>query len=300
MNITLTGASGFIGGALITRLQADGHHLHILGRKAPEDPEIPFSKWDANAGQMPPSEALAGADAIIHLAGEPIAQRWSADVKRRIRDSRVNGTRLLVDAIAAMDAASRPKTLIAASAIGFYGDRGDEILNETSKPGKGFLPDVCVEWESAAQTAEVKCGMRVVRLRIGIVLGQGGGAVAQMLPFFRMGTGGRVGAGHQWMSWVHLDDLVGILLFALGDVGLSGPVNGTSPNPVTNAEFTQTLGEVIHRPTKLTIPEFGLKMLYGEMAQVLLEGQRVMPDVAARAGYQFRFPDLRTTLATVT
>ena len=294
MNITLTGASGFIGGALIARLKGDGHQIHLLGRSAPKDASIKFSKWDAMGNQPPERQAIASADAIIHLAGEPVAQRWTPDIKRRIRLSRVNGTRRLVDAIEAA-VERKPKTLIAASAIGFYGNRGDEIVNETSKPGKGFLPEVCGGWESAAQSAS-NYGLRVVLLRIGIVLGRNGGALAQMLPIFRMGAGGRIGNGRQWMSWIHLDDLIGILMLALNDDKLSGPINGTAPKPVTNALFTHTLGEVIHRPAVLPVPEFGLRMLYGEMAQVLTEGQRVMPEAALRAGYQFLYPDLRSAL----
>jgi uncharacterized protein (TIGR01777 family) len=298
MNITLTGASGFIGGALISKLKEDGHQLHVLGRGAPRDSAIPFSKWDASGKLAPPAQAIADADAIIHLAGEQVGQRWTPEVKRRILDSRVNGTRRLVDAIAASEP-KHPRTLISASAIGYYGNRGDDILTETSKPGKGFLADVCVEWETAAQSAS-NFGLRVVCLRIGVVLGHGGGALGQMLPFFRMGTGGRIGNGRQWMSWIHLDDLVGLLLSALNDQALKGPVNGTAPNPVTNADFTHTLGEVIHRPAVLPIPEFGLRLMYGEMAQVLIEGQRVMPEVATRASYQFRYPDLRTALTSAT
>ena len=298
MNITLTGASGFIGTALIAELKADGHQIHLLGRKAPNDSTIKFSKWDAMGSQPPVEDAIAGADAIIHLAGEPVAQRWSDDIKRRIRESRINGTRRLVDAIAAASMDRKPKVLIAASAIGFYGNRNDDIVNETSKPGKGFLPDVCVEWETAAQSATIN-GVRVVNVRIGIVLGRNGGALAQMLPFFRMGAGGRIGSGRQWMSWVHLDDLIGLFQLALRNETIGGPMNGTSPNPATNADFTSALASAVHRPAALPVPEFGLRMLYGEMAQVLIEGQRVMPEVALRAGYQFRYPDLRIALKSV-
>lgn len=298
MNITLTGASGFIGGALIAKLKDDGHKIHLLGRNPPKDTALQFSKWDAMGSQPPPADAIAGADAIIHLAGEPVAQRWNDAIKKRIRESRVNGTRRLVEAIAAAGD-RKPKILIAASAIGFYGDRGDTAVTESSKPGKGFLPEVCVEWESAANAA-MALGLRVTKLRIGVVLGRDGGAMAQMLPFFRMGAGGRIGSGRQWMSWIHLDDLVGLVLLALQNGSISGPLNGTSPNPVTNADFTQILAEVIHRPAALPVPEFALKMLYGEMAQVIIEGARVIPDAALKAGYQFRYPDLRVALASIT
>lgn len=296
MNITLTGASGFIGNALIAKLKAEGHQLHLLGRHAPKDASIQFSKWDAMGNQPAPAEAIASADAIVHLAGEPIAQRWTDDVKRRIRTSRVNGTRRLVESIAA---GGQAKILIAGSATGYYGNRGDEVVDETCKPGKGFLPEVCVEWEDAAQSA-AKYGLRVVNLRTGIVLGHGGGALEQMLPFFRMGTGGRIGSGKQWMSWIHLDDLVGLIMLTLNHDRLSGPVNGTAPNPVTNSLFTGTLADILHRPAVFPVPEFGLRLLYGEMAQVLIEGQRVMPEVALRAGYQFRYPELRAALAAAT
>ena len=298
MNITLTGASGFIGAALIARLKAEGHKLHMLGRSAPKDSSIAFSQWDAMSSQMPPALSIAGADAIIHLAGEPVAQRWTDEVKRRIRDSRVNGTRRLVDAIEALEG-RRPKLLIGASAIGYYGDRGEELVTEASRPGKGFLSQVCVEWEAAEQSA-ANYGLRVVCLRAGIVLGEGGGALAQMLPFFRMGTGGRIASGEQWMSWIHLEDIVGLVMLALTAETVTGPLNGTAPNPVTNADFTRVLGEVIHRPAVFPIPEFGLRLLYGEMAQVLVDGQRVMPDVAAQAGYQFRYPELRGALTSLT
>jgi uncharacterized protein (TIGR01777 family) len=297
MNITLTGASGFIGVALIAKLKAEGHQLHVLGRTPPKDSSVAFSKWDASGKELPPAKAIAEADAIIHLAGEPIAQRWTDDVKKRLRTSRVNGTQKLVEAIAASD--RKPRALISGSAIGYYGDRGNEIINENSKPGKGFLPDMCVEWEKAALEAS-KQGLRVVLMRTGVVLGEGGGALAQMLPFFKMGTGGRIGSGNQWMSWIHLDDIVGLLLFALNSDKVSGPLNGTAPNPVTNADFTHILGEVIHRPAVFPIPEFGLKLLYGEMAQVLIEGARVVPEASMLAGYQFRYPELRAALASVT
>ena len=297
MNITLTGASGFIGNALIAKLTAAGHQLHLLGRNAPKDPSIKFTKWDALTAAPPAPDAIAGADAIIHLAGEPVAQRWSDDVKRKIRDSRTNGTRKLVEAInAAGD--RKPKVLVSASAIGFYGNRGDELVNETSKPGKGFLPEVCVAWEAAAEAA-TNLGLRVAYMRTGVVLGRDGGALAQMLPIFRMGAGGRIGSGRQWMSWIHLDDLVELLVLALETEAIRGPVNGTSPNPATNADVTHTLATVLHRPAAMTVPEFGLKMLYGEMAQILIEGQRVIPEVALKAGYQFKYADLREALASV-
>ena len=297
MNITLTGASGFIGNALIGRLKAEGHQLYCLGRNAPKDSAVRFSKWDALGAALPPSEAIAGADAVIHLAGEPVAQRWTNDVKQRIRNSRVNGTQRVVEAIGAAGG-QKPKTLIAASAIGYYGNRGEEAIDETARPGKGFLADVCVGWEAAAQAA-ASLGVRVVNVRIGIALGRDGGALAEMLPIFRMGAGGRIGNGRQWMSWIHLEDLVALFMLALDNDGLHGPMNATSPNPATNGEVSQALADVLHRPAAMSVPEFGLKMLYGEMAQILIDGQRVMPDLALRAGYHFQFPVLREALVSV-
>jgi uncharacterized protein len=214
-------------------------------------------------------------------------------VKRKIRDSRVIGTRNLVAGIGAMPA--RPRVLVCASAIGYYGDRGDEILTEDSPPGKGFLPETCVEWEREAKAAE-QLGVRVVPLRIGIVLGRGGGALKQMLPPFRMGAGGRLGDGRQWMSWVHLDDIVGLAEWALRNEAIAGPVNAAAPGAVRNEEFTRELGRALGRPAVIPVPTFGLKLLFGEMARVLLESQRAQPKVAENGGYQFRFPELTAAL----
>ena len=294
MNITLTGASGFIGKLLVQRLQAEGHQLHLLGRSQPSYANVKFAKWDALSNTKPPEEALANADAVIHLAGEPVGQRWSDEVKRNIRDSRINGTNRLVEALAKHP----PKTLVAASAIGFYGDRGDEILTEASRPGSGFLPGVCVDWEQAAQAATA-LGTRVVNPRIGIVLGLGGGAIDQMLPIFRLGGGGHIGNGRQWMSWIHVEDLVALLCAALTDEKYKGPINGTSPNPVTNSEFTAALGHVLHRPAIIPVPTFGLKLMFGEMAEMLIGGQHVVPEAALKAGFSFRYPQLDAALQAI-
>jgi uncharacterized protein (TIGR01777 family) len=290
MNITLTGATGFIGAVLVEKLKAKGHELTMLGRR-PGGAEK-FLKWDSIADAFP-AAAVEGADAIIHMAGEPVAQRWNDHVKRRIQDSRINGTRQLVHAIEA--AAVKPKTLISASAIGFYGDRADEELDEFSKAGSGYLPKVCVEWENAAQAA-AKLGVRVVLLRIGIVLHESGGALKTMLPFFRLGLGGPVGSGCQWMSWIHRDDLVGMLLWALEDQSVSGVINGVTPNPVRNVDFGRALGAVLSRPAVLPAPEFALRILYGEMASVVLGSQKVFPKVPVAQGYRFQFPELKTAL----
>jgi uncharacterized protein (TIGR01777 family) len=295
MNIAMTGATGFLGKRLIARLLADGHELHLAGRRAPSDlpAGVRFSLWPAPSAEFP-VDAIAAADAIIHLVGEPVAQRWTADVKQRIRSSRIDGTLQLAEALAGM--ARKPRTLVCASASGYYGDRGNEVLSEDSAPGTGFLPEVCVEWEKAADFGAA-LGMRVVKVRIGIVLGDGGGALSQMLTPFRAGVGGKLGSGRQWMSWIHVEDIVGLFRFALNNESLSGPVNGTAPNPVNNAEFTRLLARAVHRPAILTIPEFALRLLYGEMAEITLVSQRVLPKAAEASGYQFRFTDLGAALA---
>lgn len=293
MNVTLTGATGFIGTRLVERLRAGGHELRVLARSPrPAQTGIRYFVWDAMSQPLPP-ESLDGANAVIHLAGEPVFQRWSAEAKQRIRDSRVNGTRRLVEALST--ASPRPEVLVSASAIGYYGDRGDQVLTEASRPGKGFLPEVSVEWERAAELAE-SLGIRVVRLRTGIVLGRSGGALKQMLTPFRLGAGGRLGSGKQWMSWIHLEDLVGIILFAVANGTASGAFNGTAPEPVRNTEFTQTLARTLHRPAILPVPRLGLRLLFGEFASSLTESQRVLPKAAESAGYRFQFPKLDSAL----
>ncbi len=236
---------------------------------------------------------LEGVSAVVHLAGEPIAQRWTEEAKQRIRSSRVEGTRRLVDSLASLS--QRRAVLVAASAVGYYGSRGDEILTETSTVGSGFLAEVCADWERATACAE-GLGIRAVSLRIGLVLGHGGGALAKMLVPFRLGIGGRLGTGNQWLSWIHLDDLIALIRFAIESPSLSGPVNATAPNPVTNAAFTRELGRVLGRPAVLPVPGFALRLLYGEMSEVLLEGQRVVPAAAQAAGFHFRYPELPAAL----
>src|ERR1039458_8975269 len=240
MNITITGASGFIGRRLMESLAKAGHSVRALSRHAP------------------PLEC----DVVIHLAGERVAQRWTAEAKRRIRESRVAGTRNLVEALGTLP--HRPEVLICASAIGYYGSRGDEILTESSSPGSGFLPEVCVAWEREAQAAEA-FGMRVVRVRTGLVLAAGGGALVRMLPPFRMGVGGRLGSGQQWMSWIHLEDLVGLFQFAV-ERQVRGPLNAVAPHPVTNSDFTRELARALRRPALFPVPGFALRLLFGEMA----------------------------------
>jgi uncharacterized protein (TIGR01777 family) len=292
MKVTLTGASGFIGPRLIARLLSGGHQVHVLGRRPPAG-DIPFSKWDAEAPSVP-KEALDGVGAVVNLAGEPIAQRWNSEIKRRIRDSRIVGTRNLVQAIA--DRSERPRVFVSASAIGYYGDRGEEVLTEASKPGNGFLPDICREWEDAANEADGH-GVRTALLRIGIVLGKEGGALKQMLPPFRLGVGGPMASGKQWMSWIHVDDLVEGIVHSVENSVVSGPVNATAPIPVKNREFANALGEALHRPAMLTTPTFALKLMLGEAAQVVLGSQRVLPKGLESTGFRFRYPDVRSALA---
>jgi hypothetical protein len=270
MNIAITGASGFIGRHLMRSLAQAGHSVCALRRHAP------------------PAES----DVVIHLAGEPVAQRWTAEARQRIRESRIAGTRNLVDALGRLP--RRPKALICASAIGYYGSRGDEILTESSAPGSGFLPEVCVAWEREAQAAE-SFGIRVVRMRTGLVLAAGGGALQRMLPPFRMGVGGRLGSGRQWMSWIHLEDLTAMFLFAV-ESQVRGPLNGVAPQPATNSEFTRELARMLRRPAVFPVPEFALRLLFGEMADVLLTSQRVVPAAAQAAGFRFRFPQLSPAL----
>jgi uncharacterized protein (TIGR01777 family) len=294
VKITITGASGLIGRRLLKSLAAGGHSLQVLSRHAGTNmpPGVKVFVWDATRGE-PPADSLRDVDAVIHLAGAPVAQRWNDDTKAKIRESRVTGTRSLVRALSKL--ATKPKVLLCSSAIGYYGSRGDEILTEASAPGSDFLADVCVAWEKEASAAEA-LGMRVVRMRTGVVLDQRGGALAKMLPPFKLGLGGKLGSGRQWMSWIHLDDLAGLYTFALENA-VSGPVNGVAPYPVPNADFTKKLAAALHRPALLPVPPIGLKLMFGEMSEVLLASQRVQPRQAETAGYRFRFPQLDPALA---
>ena len=295
MRILVTGATGFIGHSLVQRLAADGHAVHILVRKprAGLPPQIPYSIWDAQQNDPPPA-ALEGTEAVIHLAGEPVTQRWTEAVKRSIRASRVAGTQRLIGALSQMG--TFPRVLIAGSAVGYYGSRGDEVLTETSAPGKGFLAEVCEEWESAANLG-LALNMRVVRLRTGIVLGREGGALARMLPAFRAGAGGRLGSGEQWMSWIHLHDLVSLIVNALTNEKLSGAINAVAPVPVRNTDFTHALASELRRPAIFPAPMFLLRLLFGEMATAVLEAsQRALPVAAEKAGFDFRYTELGPAL----
>jgi uncharacterized protein (TIGR01777 family) len=289
-------ASGLIGRRLLRDLLDGGHTVHILSRRADTDAPagVHVSAWDSMKS-LPPAQSLAQADAVIHLAGEPVAQRWTPEAKQRIHDSRVLGTRHLVAALSAQP--RKPEALVSASAIGYYGDRGDEILDETSPPGAGFLADVCRHWEAEADRA-AELGIRVAKVRIGIVLARQGGALAKMLPAFRAFAGGRIGSGRQWMSWIHIDDLARLFI-QLTNSPLHGAINGTAPNPVTNAEFARALAHVLGRPALLPVPAFALKAALGDMSEVLLGGQRVLPGAAQSAGFNFAYPELSPALESL-
>lgn len=293
MTVAISGASGLVGSALSDRLKSSGDSVRpmVRARRGAESGEI---LWDPAQGVLD-AGGLEKLDAIIHLAGENIAgARWSETVKQRIRSSRVEGTRNLVQSLKSLQ--HPPKTLICASAIGIYGERGDEILTESSHAGKGFLPDVCLEWEREAMTA-ADSGLRVVCVRIGVVLSPKGGALAKMLLPFKMGVGGVVGSGKQYWSWIGLNDLVRVIEFCLKNESVRGPVNAVSPQPMTNYDFTKCVGSVLHRPTIFPLPAFMARLVLGEMADdLLLASTRVMPDQLLAHGFQFEQPDLQSCL----
>ena len=293
MRIAVTGSGGLVGSAVVPALVESGHEVVRLVRHDPGQGEKAV-RWDPETGFVD-TAGLEGLDALVHLAGENIASgRWTAARKDAIRNSRVKGTRLLCDALAALS--EPPKTLVCASAIGYYGDRWEDILTEESPAGKGFLPDVCREWEAASVPA-VRKGIRVVTLRIGVVLTPKGGALSRMLPPFRAGLGGVLGSGKQYVSWIALDDLPGIVLHTLGREELRGPVNAVAPRPVTNRELTEALGKILSRPTLFPVPAFALRLAVGEMADaLLLASARVAPRRLEETGYHFRFPELWSAL----
>lgn len=292
--IVVTGASGLIGRALVDRLRARGQTVRRLVRSATG--HAGDFLWDPARGVLDPA-AMAGATAVVHLAGEPVAHRWTPARKAAIRDSRVQSTALLARAIAALDGPS--PVFLSGSAVGFYGDRGDELLDETSAPGRGFLPTVCQAWEEAAQPA-VAAGARVAFLRTGVVLHPEGGALEKLLTPFRLGAGGPIGTGRQWLSWISLEDEVRGIEQALWTDAIRGPVNLVAPTPVTNAEFATTLGRVLARPALIPVPAFALQLLYGEMAEeTILAGQRVMPRVLLAQGFAFAHPTLEQALRSM-
>lgn len=290
MKIAITGASGLIGAALISRLEAQGHRVVRFVRRVPQPGHI---FWDPEKGELE-AKSLEGADAVIHLAGETIAGlRWTKAKKRRILESRVKGTRLLAEAIAKME--RPPKVFLCASAVGYYGDRGDEPLTEASPTGGGFLAEVVRQWEAACAPAQART--RVVNLRIGIVVSPDGGALKQLLPLFKLGLGGRTGSGRQYWSWVAMDDVLGAFLFALEHAALEGPVNVTAPNPVTNAAFAKALGRLLHRPAIAWTPGLLMRLLTGEMGrELILFGARVTPARLLANGYAFQHTDLEPAL----
>jgi len=298
LRVTVTGATGLIGPRLVAALRDRGAQVTVLSR----DPErarrrladVDAVRWDMMS-EPAPVEALAGRDAVLHLAGEPVAQRWSAEAKRAIRESRVVGTRNLIEGLRAAE--QRPPVLVSSSATGYYGPHGEEPLDEDAAPGGDFLAQVCVEWEAEAARAS-ELGVRVVQVRTGVVLDRAGGALAKMLRPFKLGVGGPVAGGRQYMSWIHADDVIGMMLAALQDERWSGPVNATAPEPVSNLDFSRALGAALRRPALLPVPGFALRLLYGEMAELVTTGARVVPAKALVLGYEFVHPRLEEALAS--
>jgi uncharacterized protein (TIGR01777 family) len=293
--ITVTGATGLIGTKVVAALQARGDEVTVLSRRPANARRmlgVDAIGWNPETDPAP-VDGLAGRDGVVHLAGEPIAQRWTQESKEHIRSSRELGTARLVDGLERSE--PRPRILVTASAVGYYGARGDEPLDEDARPGKNFLASVCVEWERAAAAA-TNLGVRTVILRTGVLLDPADGALANMLPPFRLGVGGPVAGGHQYISWIAPDDLVRMYLAALDNPNWSGPFNATAPEPVTNRQFAHALGRALHRPALLPIPAFALRTLYGEMADVVTTGQRALPVRALEQGFQFRHPAIDRAL----
>ena len=292
MDVLVSGSSGLIGSALVSALGNEGHRVLRLTRSG-EDSEDAV-RWDPSAGTID-AVLLEGIDAVVHLAGESIAEgRWTVAKKARIRDSRVQGTRLLAETIAGLPAP--PSVMVSGSAVGYYGDRGNELLREDRESGSDFLAEVCREWEAAAHPAR-EAGIRVVHPRIGVVLSTEGGALARTLPIFKLGGGGRIGSGRQYLSWIALDDVVGAIIHALTTDSLDGPANVGSPNPLTNMEYTKTLGQVLNRPTIFPLPAPMARLALGEVADaLLLASQRIEPAKLKETGYEFRHPELEGAL----
>ena len=290
ITVAIAGASGFVGGALARYLEREGHKVRRIGRPSSRSVEY---HWDLAAGRLDPA-ALDGADAVVNFAGATIAQRWTSDHKREILSSRLRSTEVLAKTMAAVR--SPPRVFLSTSAIGIYGSRGDEPLDENSKPGGGFLADVVKQWEQAANPAR-DAGVRVVHPRLGLVMHPDGGALEKLFPVFNIGGGGKIGKGTQWMSWIGLHDVLRALVFLITSDLLSGPVIVSAPNPVTNEQFSHTLGAVMHRPSVATVPEFAVKLMFGEMGEeTLLSGQRVVPRRLLDNGFTFDFPELEGAL----
>ena len=302
MKVAVTGATGLIGRALVRALTERGDEVTALSRspdRAAESLGVEAVGWADPLTEPAPAEALDGRDAVIHLAGEPIAQRWTDEAKRAIRESRELGTRNLVAGLAALAEDARPGTLVSQSATGYYGAHGDERLDESAPAGGDFLAQVAARWEAEARGAE-ELGMRVAITRTGVILAEGGGALEKMLPPFKLGVGGPVAGGGQYVPWVHLDDVVGALLLCLDEPAARGPVNVTAPEPVTNKVLSRALGKVLHRPAFAPVPALAVNLLYGEMAIVVTEGQRAVPARLEELGYDFRRPDLEDALRDAT
>jgi hypothetical protein len=302
MRVAVTGATGLIGKDLVGALNDRGDEVVALSRDPARARQalgdrVEAHAWPNPTGAPPPEAALAGADAVVHLLGEPVAQRWTAEAKESIRRSRIDGTRSLVQGLLALAPDRRPGVLVSQSASGFYGPHGDEQLTEDAPAGDDFLAGVVVGWEDEAMRAASE--LRVAVTRTGVVLSPDGGALAKMLPFFRAGIGGPVAGGRQYVPWIHLDDVVGAMLLCLDNAQAVGPVNLAAPNPVTNAELSRTLGRVLKRPAVLPVPAIALKLLYGEMAQIVITGQCVVPSRLGQLGYAFRHPDLEAALRDV-
>jgi uncharacterized protein len=299
MRVTVSGATGMIGTRLVRALQERGDEVTVLSRRperAQESLGVEAVGWRPEA-EPAPADALAGRDGVVHLAGENLAQRWSDEVRRRVRTSRELGTRNLVAGIGAAE--PRPAALVSASGVDYYGARGDEPVAESEPPGDGFLAEVCVAWEREAAAAE-ELGVRVVRLRTAMALDRNGGALAKMLPFFRLGIGGPVAGGRQYMPWIHADDLVRMYLAALDGPDWTGPVNAVAPDPPTNREFSRALGRALHRPAVAPIPAFAIRLLYGDMAEIVVRGRRAVPDRARALGFTYAHPDLDEALESFT
>ena len=304
MKVTVTGATGTLGREVVAELKRRGDDVTVLSRDADRarqtlGADVSALVWADPKTQAPPVEALAGQDAVLHLLGEPIAQRWSEDTKREIRDSRVLPTRNLVAVLRDLDPAQRPSVLVSQSAVGWYGARGDERVDESEPAADDFLAQVCKDWEAEARAAE-ELGLRVVCTRTGVVLSEDGGALEKMLPPFKLGVGGPVAGGKQYVAWVHTDDVVGGLLHCLDQGSVSGPVNITAPEPVTNAELSKALGKVLHRPAFAPVPGLAVKLLYGEMAIIVTTGSRAVPTALEQSGYAFRQADLEAALRAAT
>jgi uncharacterized protein (TIGR01777 family) len=302
MRVALTGATGTIGRALAQALAANGDEVIALSRdqhraRATLGEGVEVHTWPDPAHTPPPEAALAGADAVVHLLGEPVAQRWTARAKREIRESRVLSTRSLVAALTALPDGRRPRTLVSQSAIGYYGPRDDEPVDEQAPPGQDFLAAIVAEWEREA--LEAAPSMRVVLTRTGVVLSPKGGALAKMLPPFRLGVGGPVAGGRQFVPWIHLDDVVGALRFCVEQPDANGPLNLTAPEPVSNRELSRALGRALHRPAVVPVPRLAVRLLYGDMAEIVTTGQRAIPAALQRLGYEFRHPELDAALRDV-